>query len=179
MSKAIKSAGSDLERVGGLLSHYIGRQQDVCMKIHPDMLEEKLATLDQAKLERLDYIMKKAMNKDRKGWTGADGLFSLVRMNYVGQTMQNLNRALKNVVNDMPDDLELKKDMKPDELDRLVAKRYLVEPSDEFIISLAEDMFTPASTWVLIHLPGDDHYNFYYNRARYKFCSTAYKVLKN
>lgn len=109
VSKAIRSAGSDLERVGGLLAHYVGRQQDVCMKIYPEILEKKLNTLDQSKLERIDYVMSKTMNKDFKGRIGAEGLFILIRMNHVGPTLDNLYETLTNVVNDMPDDLELER----------------------------------------------------------------------
>lgn len=79
------------------------------MKIYPEILEKKLNTLDQSKLERIDYVMSKTMNKDFKGRIGAEGLFTLIRMNHVGPTLDNLYETLTNVVNDMPDDLELER----------------------------------------------------------------------
>lgn len=176
-AKAIKKGGS-LKRIGAIYEHYVKKQQEVCFPVYTRILNEKLATMDQAKLKRLDYVMQKSMNKDRKGRTDAHGLFSLIKMGLVGPKVGNLYETLQNIPQEFSDDSELKKVTESRDLQRLVASRYLIEPCDEFIVNLAEDMFAPASTWIAYHTVDDNQNEFYYNWARYKFCANAYKAIR-
>lgn len=174
-SKALKKAGTP-KRVGEVFAYYIELQQDVCLRVFPAILKRKLASMDQDKLRRLDYVMEKSMNKDKGGRIDASGLFSLIRMNHVGPSIENLNKTLRFLVQDIGNDLELKKGV---ESEALVANRYFIEPCDHFILNLAEDMFALASTWIPIHTPDNNEYEFYHNWARYKFCSNMYRVINS
>lgn len=176
--KAIRSTRSNLSRIEEILAYYLDRQEDVCLRVFPKMLETKLATMDEAKLKRLDYMMERAMNKHCNKKTRADGLFLLISMNYVGPSPMSLYETVTNFAETKPDDLELKKDMSSEELNNVVVSRYLVEPCDHLLDNLAKDMFDLASNWVHIHKPDQNQVDFYYNWARCMFCRDAYKIMK-
>lgn len=178
ISKAIRNAGSNVGRIEEIFTYYLDRQEDVCLRVFPKILEKKLALMDEAKLKRLDYIMERAMNKHCNKKTRADGLFLLISMNYVGPSPISLYETVTNFAETKPDDPKLQKDLSPEELNDEVVSRYLVEPCDHLLDYLAKDLFDLASNWARIHKPDQNQVDFYYNWARYMFCRDAYKIMK-
>lgn len=174
---AIKKAGTP-KRVAEIYEFYVELQQIVCFPVLSTMLKEKLATMDQEKLERLDYVMKKSINTYHKGNADANGLFALISMDNVGPEAEKLHDTLAHLPQDT-NDSELKEYINSGDFDKLVASRYVVEPCDHFMLNLKDDIFTPASTWMRLHKPVINQYEFYYNWVRFKFCVNANKFIRS
>lgn len=175
--RAIKIARSP-KRIKEIYAYYIERQQEVCLEIYQEMLKERLATMDQDKLRRLDYVIEKSIDNYIKGRTTANGLFSLINLKLIGPTAEKLQKTLEDLPKDFPDDLELNKEgMDLEERQELVASKYVRQPCFHLFDNLALDIYCPASIWIPIHRVNNNYYEFYYNWVRYKFCFNAYKLM--
>lgn len=167
----IKKAG-DPKRLRDILAYYMIRQEEVCMKVFPTILKEKLAAMDQSQQARLDYVMRESMFKHFSKRLDAKSLYHQILLNRVVPSMSSLVKTLKNVPIEITNDPELKKEMGTIEMDQLVLHRYLIEPCGEYIDNVAKDIFDVMQIYLVMHKFDESQPDFYYYWAKYKFCAS-------
>lgn len=175
-----------LKRLELVFYHYLKQQESVCMRVFPDILKSKLRTMDEGKVERLDYLVEQCMNRAKEG-TEVERLFTLLKNDNVGPEPSELERALSNLplVSPNPGEMEqcsgdkgkLQKLAKT--LQERTILQYLIEPCKYYIQQLGPDMFDLATTWIVFHQPDIYQNQFYRSWVRFQFCRNFFDMAKS
>lgn len=170
-----------MPRMVSIMRHFVGKHQSTCSHIYTKMLDDKLAKMDAEKLEKLESLFENTMKYTGLGMK-VDTLFSLIKMDQVGPSEENLTKSLTNTLGMISSEGNYEEDMDSgkviQDMFERTSRSYLVEPCNHYIENLGEDIFEPNLAMISTHMFNSNEPQFYRSWAKYMFRQNAFKVIK-
>lgn len=170
-----------MPRMVRMMRYFVEKHQSTCSHLYPKMLNHRLAKMDAEKLKKLELLFGNTMSLTGLGMD-VDTMYSLIKMDRVGPSEENLTKSLMNIIGMIGFDVNYEENIDAGKMVQDIFERtsrsYLVEPCNHYIGNLGEDIFEPNLAMISTLIFNSNEPQFYRSWARYMFCQNAFKLMK-